>query len=92
MHQYIDAKTNTTNWIRAFQTEDLEEKEELLVEAIANVKTTTLNLSFKPYDQLDNIVVPNLIIMYMPLDTMYRYIVSKGIYIMIKLGTTMLSN
>ena len=73
----IDAKTNTRNWMRAFQTEDLEIKENLISEAIENVKNTALNLSFKPYDQLDHIVVPNLIIMYMPLDTMYLELLKR---------------
>ncbi len=73
----IDAKTNSKKWIEAFEAEDAEEKELLVEECVKKVIDTAKDLSFKPYDQLQDTIVPNMVVMYIPIDTIYLELLKR---------------
>jgi|UPI0000FD49EE Uncharacterized protein conserved in bacteria len=67
----IDAKTPAMAWMESIREEDPEQKQVLLEENANNLKNMARSLSTRGYHLIEEFVIPDVIVMYIPFDVIY---------------------
>ena len=67
----IDAKTPATAWMESIREENPEQKQVLLQENANNLKNMARSLSTRGYHLIEEFVIPDVIVMYIPFDVIY---------------------
>ena len=73
----VDAKFNSRNFTRAYETDDLDERENLFQQSANDVEKTAKELSSRTYTNIEGIDTAEMIFMFLPNDNIYANAVNK---------------
>ena len=73
----VDAKFNSRNFTKAYETDDLDEREILFQQSANDVEKTARELSTRTYTEIEGIDTAEMIFMFLPNDNIYANAVNK---------------